>query len=101
MGSDVDDSVIALIYVCGGMASVLCCLLVLICYAGTPALSRLSGTMLCGRLICDGILAAQFVLLNLPQLLDNEPASDASTERACSSTLAFLAQFGMFGSLSW
>ena len=83
------------IYVACGGTSALLCLLVLACFAGTPSLSRYPASMLGWRLVCDAALSLQFVLLNLP-LLAGAPAASA-----CSPTLAFLAQFGMFGSLSW
>ena len=37
----------------------LLCLLVLLCFAGTPALSRFPASMLGWRLVCDALLSVQ------------------------------------------
>lgn len=67
--------------------SLVACLLVLLCYAGTPSLSRFPSSMMFWRFVCDCVLSVQFVLLSL--------------EVPCSPALAFVTQFAMFGSLSW
>ena len=60
---------LALVYVVGGSASLLLCTAILLCFAGTPAISRFPGSMLGWRLICDVLLSLQLVLLNLPRVL--------------------------------
>ena len=96
------EEVISSIFVVTGSMSFLACAGVLLCWAGTPSLSRFPSRMLLWRLICDAILALAFVALNLQQLVAwHSSAYGGSGESACSSLLAFFAQFALFGSLSW
>ena len=96
-GTSERDPLISLTYVIGGAFSLISCATILLSFAGTPALSQFPSSMLRYRLVCDLLLSAQFVLLNLPMpLLDQETGA-----AACSPALAFLAQFALFGSLSW
>ena len=100
---------ISQIYVACGAMSFLSCALVLICYLGTPSLSRFPSSMLGWRLVFDAALSAAFVMLHVRQLHLLQGADDgvpfgtgaADADSACSPGLAFLAQFGLFGSLSW
>ena len=77
------DGIIACIYVFGGGLSMLLCLLVLFCFAGTPAISRFPASMMGWRLVCDTILSApaRSSSLSLLPLLLSEPF-----RRACSPT---------------
>ena len=50
---------ISTIYVVCGGTSVLLCLLVLLCFVGTPPLSRFPSSMLGWRFVCDVLLSTQ------------------------------------------
>lgn len=86
--------------VCGSISFV-SNVLVLLCYSGTPPLARFPSSMLRWRFVCDALFSAQFVLVSAHQLLDWQTNPSTSGADACTPTLAFLVQFGMFGSLSW
>lgn len=94
MATVASGQTISTIYVVGGSVSVVSCLLVLVCFTGTPALGRFPACLFRWRFICDGLVSAQFVLLNLHELTTTD-------EAACTAGLAFVLQFGIFGSLSW
>ena len=81
--------------ICSGL-SLTSCILVLGSYAGTPSLSRFPSSMLRWRIICDALISVQFLMVNAQQLFEPSPGNDG-----CSAILAFLVQFGLFGTLSW
>ena len=89
----------AWIYVAASSLSILCCVTVLLCHVLAPGLSRFPSSLLLWRVVCDLLLSLHFVLLNSQQLFDSS-ATDAGVS-ACTAPLALLAQFGLFGSLSW
>ena len=74
------DGIIACIYVFGGGLSMLLCLLVLFCFAGTPAISRFPASMMGWRLVCDTILSAQ-ARISSPCLLYFSPSRSAALAR--------------------
>ena len=74
------DGIIACIYVFGGGLSMLLCLLVLFCFAGTPAISRFPASMMGWRLVCDTILSAQ-ARGSSPCLLYFSPSRSAALDR--------------------
>ena len=65
-----------------------------------PGLSRFPSSLLLWRVVCDLLLSLHFVLLNSQQLFDTS-ATDAGVSACTADALALLAQFGLFGSLSW
>ena len=81
--------------ICSGL-SLTSCILVLACYAGTHSLSRFPSSMLRWRFVCDALISVQFLMVNAQQLLGSSSGTDG-----CSTALAFLLQFGLFGTLSW
>ena len=93
------EHAIAWIYVAASSLSILCCVTVLLCHVLAPGLSRFPSSLLLWRVVCDLLLSLHFVLLNSQQLFDTS-ATDAGVS-ACTAPLALLAQFGLFGSLSW
>ena len=95
------DNHLRITYLICGSLSLVSNLLVLLCYVGTSPLSRFPSSMLRWRIVCDAIVSAQFVLLSVHQLADWKVNPDSTGDEACTPTLAFLVQFGMFGSLSW
>ena len=78
---------------CAG-ASAICCTLVLLLHVRRRALSRFPSSLLLWRIVCDLVLSLQILVLNLSQLI-------TGGQDACTPQLAFLAQFGLLGSLGW
>lgn len=82
------------VYVLCASASAICCTLVLLLHIRRRALSRFPSSLLLWRIVCDLVLSVQFIVLNLTQIL-------RGGQHACTAQLAFLAQFGLLGSLGW
>ena len=93
------EAQINVIYIACAGTSVVCCSLVLLCNLCERALSRFPSSLTMWRIVCDLLLSLQFLFVNVLQFMHrHDPPSERSV---CSEPLAFLLQFGLFGSLSW
>ena len=92
------DERVSWIYVCTASVSAAACATVLLLHARDRQLAVFPSSLLLWRILCDMLLSLQFLVVNVLQLAD---ADQTGGERACSAPLAFLVQFGLFGSLCW
>ena len=85
----------------------MCCSLVLLCNLCERRLSRFPSSLTMWRIVCDLMLSFQMVFVNgLEYVQRHHPAAlDENSfwgrNSSCSEPLAFLLQFGLFGSLAW
>lgn len=95
------DLEISLVYIVTAGASVICCSVVLLLNACERALSRFPSSLMMWRMVCDLLLSLQFVFVNARQYIMASYDPTTTGEHACTESLAFLVQFGLFGSLMW
>ena len=95
------DLEISLVYIVTAGASVICCSVVLLLNVCERALSRFPSSLMMWRMVCDLLLSLQFVFVNARHyiLVSYDPTTTG--EHVCTEWLAFLVQFGLFGSLLW
>ena len=105
--SDTTADIINIIYIVCAGTSVVCCSLVLLCNLCERRLSRFPSSLTMWRIVCDLMLSFQMVFVNgLEYVQRHHPAaldehSFWGRDSFCSEPLAFLLQFGLFGSLAW
>ena len=105
--SDSTADIINIIYIACAGTSVVCCSLVLLCNLCERRLSRFPSSLTMWRIVCDLMLSFQMVFVNgLEYVQRHHPAAlDENSfwgrNSSCSEPLAFVLQFGLFGSLAW